>query len=46
MCTDPHVTKERENVTPVPSTTRAPWKAQPFPSTAEIDLIAPGMVTI
>ena len=46
MCTDPHATKERENVTSVPSTTRTSWQAHPSPSTAEIDLIAPGMITI
>ena len=43
MCTDPHATKERQKVH---STTRTPWKAQPFPSTAEIDSIVPGMTTI
>ncbi|XP_074629495.1 uncharacterized protein LOC141887090 isoform X5 [Acropora palmata] len=39
---DPHATKERQKVTQVHSTTRTPWKAQPFPSTAEIDSIVPG----
>ena len=47
MCTDPHATKERQKATPVHSaTTRISWMSQPFPSTAEIGSIAPGMATI
>lgn len=46
MCTDPQVTKERHKATPVRSTTRTRWTTQPFPSTAEIDWIAPGMTAI
>ena len=46
MCTDPQATKEREGATSVHSTTRTRWKTQPFPSTAEIDSITPGVTTI
>ena len=46
MCTDSHETKERQKATSVHSTRRTPWKAQPFPSTAEIDSIAPGITTM
>ena len=46
MCTDPHTTKERQRATSVHSTTRTPWKTQPFPSTAEIGSIASGMTAM
>ena len=46
MCTDSHKTKERQKATSVDSTRRSPWKAQPFPSTAEIDSIVPGITTM
>ncbi|XP_067019316.1 uncharacterized protein [Acropora muricata] len=40
--TDAQATKERQRATSVLSTARTPWKTQLFPSTAEIDSIAPG----
>ena len=46
MCTDPQATKEREKPTSVHSSTRTQWKTQPFPYTAQIDPIAPGMTAI
>ena len=46
MCTDPHATKEKGRATSVHSTTRTPWRNQPFPSTAEFDSIATGMKAI
>ena len=46
MCTDRHATKEGQGATSVHSITRTLWKTQPFPSTAEIDWIAPGMTAI
>jgi len=46
MCTDPHATKERQKVTPVHFTTRTQWATQPFPSSAKIDWISPGMKAI
>ena len=46
MCTDPQATKERQKATSVDSSTRTQRKTQPFPSTAEIDSIAPGMTAI
>ena len=46
MCTDRHATKEGQGATSVHSTTRTPWKTQPFPSTAEIDSISSGMTAI
>ncbi|XP_067019313.1 uncharacterized protein [Acropora muricata] len=39
--TDAQATKERQRATSVLSTARTPWKTQLFPSTAEIDSIAP-----
>ena len=46
MCTDQHATKEKQKATSVHSTKRTPWKTQPFPTTAEIDSIAPGITAI
>ena len=46
MCTDQHATKEKPKATSVHSTTRTPWKTQPFPTTAEIVSIAPGITAI
>ena len=46
MCTDRDATKERQKATSVHSTNGTPWKTQPFPSTAEVDSIAPGMTAI
>ena len=47
MCTDSHATKERQKATSVHSTRRTPWKStQPFPSTAEIDSIVPGITAM
>ena len=46
MCTDRHATKERHGATSVHSITRTRWKTQPFPSTAELASIAPGMTVI
>ena len=46
MYTGPRATKETQNATSVPSTTRTAGKSQPFLSTAEIDSIVPGMKAV